>query len=141
MIIINGLPLPPSINQSYATNFKTRRRFKSKDLTNFEKLIANYWLERNLQLQENRKIIESWIKEKRDLSFTCIFYLDHKRIFTSDMRKKKMDVSNRIKAIEDSIVGWLWYDDCHHTKVMAIKTPTPNESESVTVKIEPFSWS
>ena len=78
------LPRPPSVNSMYATNWKTKQRFKSKKYG-------------------------AWIKEAQALLLTQMpvevfageVTID---IFVSKTNRKE-DISNRIKAVEDFLVS------------------------------------
>lgn len=78
------LPRPPSVNGMYATNWKTKQRFKSKKYG-------------------------EWIKESQAVLLTQmpveVFFgevtID---IFVSRTNRKE-DISNRIKAVEDFLVS------------------------------------
>ena len=74
--------LPPSVNACYATNWSTKRRFKSKEYRNFIELFAAY-------------VPKLHIKGEVHVEFN--FYFPDKRI---------RDSSNYIKALEDTLVHY-----------------------------------
>jgi Holliday junction resolvase RusA-like endonuclease len=92
------LPRPPSVNGMYATNFKTKRRFKSKKYS--EWLNAAHAL-----LNQHRERFEGHIE------------ID---IAIGKQDKRKEDISNRIKAVEDFLVSHqIIEDDSLITRVSA----------------------
>ena len=89
------IPTPPSINACYATNFKTKRRFKSKEYS--------FW---------TNKAIEALWKQKR-----IYFTEKRKYILTIEIGRPKdnrrRDVFNYEKAMTDFIVQQdIIQDDC-----------------------------
>jgi len=82
------LPLPPSINQCYATNFQTKRRFKSKV---YEEWIKNAHI--SLLTSSKYKILgNEWLQVK----YTFYMPLRTKK---GDIRK--VDAENYIKPTSD----------------------------------------
>ena len=52
------IPTPPSVNACYATNFKTKRRFKSKEYSFWtKKAIEALWKQKRIYFTEKRKYI------------------------------------------------------------------------------------
>lgn len=84
MLCIN-LPTPPSANSLYATNFKTKRRFKTKEYEAWIKL-AESWL-----LIQKRQWKGREVKGRAKI---------HIRV----PEALRGDVSNRTKAPEDMLV-------------------------------------
>jgi len=80
-----GLPLPPSANGLFATDFKTKRRFISKEYASWKKEAA-------------RVLIDAWERQgspKFDRHLQAIIYVG---------LNYRSDISGRIKAIEDALV-------------------------------------
>jgi Holliday junction resolvase RusA-like endonuclease len=93
------LPRPPSVNGMYATNFKTKRRFKSKKYS--EWLLAS----------------EAALMTQRLEGFLGPIQVD---IAVGKQDKRKEDISNRIKAVEDFLVSHkIIEDDSLITRVSA----------------------
>ncbi len=57
------------------------------------------------------------------LELKCVYYFEHKRLFTKKKTIKKMDVSNRMKASHDCLARILSIDDSWFFKVYAEKAP------------------
>ena len=91
------LPRPPSINSMYATNWKTKQRFKSKKYG-------------------------AWIKEAQSVLLAQMpveLFLGEVTIdiFVSRTNRKE-DISNRIKAVEDFLVSAkIIQDDSYVTSI------------------------
>ena len=95
-----NLPRPPSVNGLYASNWKTKRRFKSKKY-------AEWLVEAELAIQQQ--------KPEPIMGFV------HVEITVGKPTKRKEDISNRIKAVEDLLVSCgLIEDDSFIVCVMAM---------------------
>lgn len=81
------LPIPPSVNQCYATNFATKRRFKSKKYKEWEE-------EASIVLENDRYKVEpdKW------LSVGIRIYA---KILNKDGTIKSFDLDNRLKPLLD----------------------------------------
>jgi len=133
-LLLSGLPIPPSENAAYATNFRTKRRFRTNDLSRFQMLMLSY---RQANLQKCKlfeSTISEWIQANRELMITCVYYLHPTRVYTKDGRLKKKDVSNLNKAMHDSIGDILGFDDRHIKVMTSIREVHENESASVIIE-------
>ena len=132
MLEITYPMLPPSLNSSYATNFKTGKRFPSKELTfikkNFVKLakFEVYGQNTIYPLNEFCKEIEG-----KKLCLVIILNMRHDQLYTKKGTIKKFDCSNRIKAIEDCICKFLEIDDSVIFRVAVEKRLTTTEINTV----------
>lgn len=78
------LPMPPSVNQMFATDFKTKRRFSTADYRKWRARVKDH-------------ILDSWKAQgspsfDRHLQLTIHIGLNY-----------QSDISNRLKAIEDAL--------------------------------------
>lgn len=95
LVELDGLPI--SINKAYATNFKTRRRFKTKEYAEFEKKIkhADYFelfeITPKTKLEVNIYLIANW--------------------FTKSGKIRVIDAANYEKTLIDCISKHLGFDD------------------------------
>lgn len=112
-LVFNGIC--PSLNQCYATNFKTGRRFPSKALGEFKKEF------KKLSPPHSGEI--SAIQGKR-LCLIIEMWMKRERIYCKNGKIKKMDVSNRIKPLEDAISDLIGIDDSQFFRVVAVKKET-----------------
>ena len=82
------LPLPPSVNSAFATNFETKRRFKSKEYSD--------WMdEASLSLLPQKKYGikgDLWLK----VDYIYLF-----PIYTKSNKKRLVDVFNYEKCLSD----------------------------------------
>ena len=102
--MLKNLPLPPSINNLYAT-YKGHR-IKSVEGKVFDKKIQYYKLKHMLLLEE----ISLFLKDK------CIkvdrYFVFHKsRVFCKNGDIKKLDVTNYVKSLDDGLSLLLGIDD------------------------------
>jgi len=113
MYELKGIPMPPSMNNSYPTS-KWGKRFKSRELLDWESRF-------NLWSWENRNYIvtlKDWFSIRRPgfgISLDCTYYFTKSRIICLNGLPKKLDLDNRIKHLLDSIMklididdSWIW---------------------------------
>lgn len=113
-MILHGLPMPPSVNGIYVNNPKTRGRFKSAAGKAFDSEIEGYRLVHSHTLRQFRRGTLYRVR--------LTFFLPLEKLMTKDGAVKKLDVSNRIKPIEDAICKLLDIDDKDIVEVVAYKT-------------------
>lgn len=105
---------PPSVNSIYATDWRTKKRFPSGEYKLFKKKIAELL--------------------KNQLPPVGIFCLEiHLKgsFHTKKGKVKKLDLSNRIKALEDAMCEALEYDDSLHFQIKCFKVPATADSTLV----------
>ncbi len=117
-IILDMLPVPPSENQSYATDWKTGRRFPSQELKEYKLRCLRWSLQRSVEL---KKIIDALKWELADhrkaLRVDSYFFLQYETLFTKPTsakdrpRRKKVDIQNFGKALFDCLAAMLGVDD------------------------------
>ena len=100
MIINYILPVPPSSNMAYPTNFKTKKRYKSQDALDWEK--------EAFAVLSKQKRFKCSGNEKLKVVYT---------FFTSWMTKKgkikKKDIENYVKLLSDFLCKNIeGMDDC-----------------------------
>lgn len=109
-------PLP--LNQVYATDFRTKRRFKSKKYTQFESAVNN-------QLRKFKSDINKFNKyfDENNHCITVSYRFYYPILTKKDNRISKTsgDTSNLIKPIEDVLFKQLIADDSHVIDVSASK--------------------
>jgi len=114
MITLELFPLPPSENGLYPTIFigGRVRRVQSAALKSFLKEVeAWHW--------SNQRVIASAVSEFKmatqdimtDISVSIELRLKRERLITKKNTRKVFDVSNRIKAVHDSLSSLLSIDD------------------------------
>lgn len=89
------LPMPPSVNALYATNFKTGRRFKGKKYAEWQAVVQSYLVENNIKLPEIKGIVS--------IEYCLGKYPD----------KRRRDAANYEKALSDFLTAQnVIEDDC-----------------------------
>ena len=89
--IILDIPFPPSVNQIYPTNFKTKMRFRSKKYTAWQSEVFKLLRLRNVG-HIGGDVVAEYVFEKPD--------------------NRKRDVENYAKAVSDTLVkGGVITDD------------------------------
>lgn len=127
--LFSNLPMPPSVNTSYVT--VGNRRVKSASLVRFNLEMDNWSLSHFKELQNATKDLKG-----HKLEMSLIFYFPQIKILTKAGNPKRLDVSNRIKAIEDTFCRLIEIDDCHIFSVHACKKV--GTCEKVSLKISPI---
>lgn len=117
-IILDQLPMPPSENEAYPTDFQTGRRFTGKELTDFKHRLQLWSLRRAPMVN---KLIDELKWELADhrkcLRVDSYLFFQYSSLFTTPTtkterpRRKKMDPQNKMKALYDSVAKMLGIDD------------------------------
>lgn len=100
--------LPPSVNKLFSTVRDTKTGVIKRVLTK--------------QARKIRKLIYAMINSQLDDK--CLYELEieiHLNAFTKKGTVRKVDLTNRVKFLEDSICGALGIDDSHIFRVLLIK--------------------
>lgn len=124
MIVFEDFPTPPSDNHLYPTFMRAGRliRVPSKEYAQFRKSVESWGILNAQKLKWAQEAIRNFDK----LGIEFVFHFEPHRLFTLKGTVKKLDVSNRIKAAQDSISKLLGVDDsifftCTAHKVPALK--------------------
>jgi len=128
---LNNLPIPPTVNHMYRT-LPNYRRCKTKYLIDFEKDME-LWAMVNKQAIYDLK---SSLKEAKYLSLELTMTFTRDKLICHNGKVKVLDISNRIKAIEDAICGLIGLDDSLIFDVKACKRV--GKKVGVTAKITPI---
>jgi len=127
ILLKNLKPIP--LNQVYATDFRTKRRFKSKKYKQFESAV-------NKELRafrvEINKFNKAYNEEKHYITADYRFYFPLITKKEGRISKTSGDVSNLIKSLEDIVFKSLMADDSGVIQVIATKI----NSEDVRIEIE-----
>lgn len=126
---IEQIPMPPSVNSIYFT------RGKNRVLTTIGKTYKE-----DVKAYIIKEILQKPIPDLKNkpLGLSLHFYfktIENKSYAKTDNRFKRIDVSNRIKILEDAISETLGIDDCQFIFVFAKKETSQNNLEYVTVEI------
>lgn len=129
-VLIDCLPMPPSLNQ--AKTIASGRRFliKSNVLRDFETICsASLASFRVSELQQIKKRLQKY----KFLTLEITFNFSHEKLFTKKNTVKKLDVTNRVKYVEDIVSKFLEIDDSKYFDVILKKRVTLEESVSVKI--------
>lgn len=136
----DDLEMPPSSNNQYILVRRGGKTFHvpSAKLKAYQNTMNSYPY-RMKSFPSDQKRISEWIQLGYKLEVNALFLFHRKSLFTVDGRVKKMDVSNRLKALHDSLAKLIGVDDSTFFRVSAEKSEIDAEKpESVIVKIKPF---
>lgn len=121
--LFTQLPMPPSSNNQY---YLARRGPKvyhiaSDELKGFKASMAAYPLMRSVIFELNKNLVRNWVEQGYTLEIRSIFFFHENRLFTKKNTTKRLDCSNRIKALHDQLCNIIGIDDSLFFKVYAEK--------------------
>lgn len=136
-VTLYGAPLPPSSNNQYASFVRGGRlvHVPSKDLVAYKRTFAGW-------ARLNRPGIQCAIELLGDggVEVEAFFAFERTRLYTKKDAFKKLDVSNRLKALHDGLSEALGIDDCRFFSVTAEKYFVEDATqEQVIVRLSPFA--
>lgn len=138
MICLSGLPLPPSSNNQYKTVLMRGKMLRVPS-ADYKKFKADF----GAWLYENKRAVEA-AREKiaplADAGLKCSVFLGFAacRLVSQKGKFKRLDVSNRMKALHDIVADALGIDDSCFVSVTAEKFYVEaHEKESSVIKFEP----
>ena len=117
------LPLPPSVNNCFATNFKTKRRFKSKAYTK--------WIKASLKAVQGQTL-PYWPNGSLKIEIGIAKPLNKDGTET----KRKMDLDNRVKPIFDFMTQVQVWGDDSQVEHLTVYWDRSKTFEGVQVKIK-----
>jgi len=132
-MIFKNVPLPPSSNNQYRS-FMSGGRIRhvaSQELVAFKKSMEYYWLEHSKELIFARDTFSGY-----PINVSIEFRFLKSRLITKKGSFKRLDVSNRLKAVHDCFASALLIDDSCFVKVSAEKQSVEKEEcEGATVTL------
>lgn len=137
-IYLVGIPVPPSVNAQYATIIRHGRpiRIPSKTAKDYERAFAVWELQNRALISKARGVIRGW---GQALEVSMILALRRDRLVTKDGRLKRLDISNRAKAIHDLIATSLGVDDCCFISTPMEKVIADICDEQLVIIVKPMS--
>lgn len=130
IIVFQGIPIPPSENALYR-NVPGVGRVKTSEYRQYEKRFLDWAREHFLEISKAKEIGAETL-----VDVDCSFFIDQKRLISQKGRPKKIDTSNRLKALHDCLARILELDDSYFWGASAVKYPVANEhDEQVVVRI------
>lgn len=135
MILLKGIPLPPTTNLQYSTFVKNGRimRVKAKDSVAYQK---EFYAWASLKADDINKA-KSLLNETMELKIRANFFFSKDRLYTKKGKIKRLDVSNRVKLLHDCLADVLEIDDSQFFLCIETKVPVYNDAcEQVIVSID-----
>jgi Holliday junction resolvase RusA-like endonuclease len=139
-ILFTKVPMSPSSNNQYTLVRRGGRTFHvpSLELKTYQKNMIKYPLTCPELFMVGKQKIKDWLAHGLPLEIRAIFFFKREKIFTKAGKAKKLDVSNRIKALHDCLCELLEMDDSMFFRVYVEKAEChPNLEEMVCVEILP----
>lgn len=133
--VIDGFPLPPSVNGLYA--WVQGRMVKSKEYRDYEKKVHS-WLVDN---QEQIKSVRQFIKNLglQVIHIDSVFHITKHEIICLNGKPKRNDTANRLKALHDVLASFiLGIDDSYFWSCAADKIAVDGKSSAcvnITLKL------
>lgn len=136
-IFLSGIPIPPTSNHQYSTIVRGGKaiRFPSKETKAYATLFNAWALRNKIQINNAVSKLEAW---RSPLEIRCYIIFKKQRLITKDLFMKKLDISNRTKALHDLLSKALQIDDCHFVSNINEKIISDNDDEQVVVVIQPL---
>jgi Holliday junction resolvase RusA-like endonuclease len=109
VIVFESIPIPPSSNHQYVSFVRHGRviHVKSPELVKWRKEF-DAWVILNIN---GVRAARSFVNGKL-LNVHVDIYWPYEKLFTKQGKPKKLDVSNRLKALHDALADALEIDDC-----------------------------
>jgi len=149
-ITFDLFPFPPSVNECYVNNPRTRGRFPSQKLKAYKIAVSVYFSRVNLSTNNQELLtryghIQSLVG--KELELECDFVMPYTRLYTSSGERKglpkKLDLDNFQKALFDNFFEAIGIDDSMIFKITARKFAMPKgnvgQEAYVTIKIRPYT--
>jgi hypothetical protein len=97
------------------------RLIKSNESRLYDRSINFYILKRQSQVFEERRLIETWIKEGSLVQIELNFNWQKEKLFSKKNEPKRLDLDGRIKEAIDAVSDILNFDDKFLFKITANK--------------------
>ncbi len=102
------MPMPPSENALYR-NVPRVGRVKTAEYKRFERTIRDWHLANMRWIVAHTKLLN--LSDSSRLHVESVFHFPKERLFCKDGRVKRLDTSNRVKALHDTIAKVFAFDD------------------------------
>lgn len=126
-------PMPITINRAYAWSKKSNKRVTSSIYKMYKVECSKHFMANRGELKRAFYEIRNKINRGEKLILKCTFYF--KSCFNNDGSVKILDVSNRIKVLEDMISKYGEFDDKHFFGINVVKENSPNGEDAVMVEV------
>lgn len=140
-VYMEGLPISPSTNGLHKTVFQRGRTFraKSQEYVDYTNVMKQHYLMNASIYIAALHLVSQWKKDGYTrFQLNATFYFEESRILCKDGSPKRLDLSNRIKSLEDVLFKLLNLDDKHIFKLFLEKEVVrKGKQESVTIELFP----
>lgn len=141
LVIFSGVPIPPSVNKQYKTIIRRNRfnrlistKASSKDLVSYRSVFQQWALINARKIQNIKNEISKW---KSFIECELYFAFNKDKLFTKQGKAKKIDTSNRDKALLDLLSTELGFDDSHFNVIRSEKIISKDPIEQVYILLRP----
>jgi Holliday junction resolvase RusA-like endonuclease len=117
---LKGIPMSITVNQAYST-LPNGKRVRSSKYNAYIKEFEGYIYTRKQEINRLKVNLDGHNKLIAELSFE----FEKERLYQPNGTPKKMDLSNRVKVVEDLIFKYLEIDDSLVFKLIAEKKEGP----------------
>lgn len=140
--ILTRLPMPPSSNHQYWNQVlpggKHAKLTPTKELKEFVNAMDLYHKQNLVWVYKARQKIRQWIVGQNMLSVTVRANFHGLDLWTQKGTPKKMDASNRVKAMHDCLAEILQVDDSWFWHVVIEKVETTKSEPWCIVEVSPW---
>ena len=121
--LFSQLPMPPSSNNQYYLAKRGNKVYHipSDELKLYKHNMEGYPLLRSVIFELNKNLVRNWVEQGYYLEIRSIFFFHHSKLFTKKNTAKRLDCSNRIKALHDQLCKAIGIDDSLFFRVYAEK--------------------
>lgn len=137
IVVFQSFPLPPSVNQLYATG-RHGKRYPTKALRDFKQSVIGWATIYRQDLKQARQYFHEIIYSDCSmmLHVDVLIHFRYSTFFTQDGKRKKIDAANRTKALYDSLGDILGIDDLYFSPGGAEPVIIPDtEIECTTIRM------
>lgn len=137
MVQLTGFPMPPPQSKAIANLPAGRGRFKTSFYRQFERDAAMWALAHATPLRQARAMIIQGCRGRVVLRVSYVLHFPHADVWTQRGEAKKMDATNRLKCLDDTLASLLGCDDRLFFDVSVAKRSSPaTRHPHVDVRIE-----
>lgn len=140
--VLTTLPMPPSSNHQYWNRVlpggKVAQLTPTPELKAFVKAMEEYRLKNLVWVFKAKQLIRGWLLKGWMLNVVVRANFHGADLWTQKGTPKRMDASNRVKAMHDCLAEMLQIDDSWFWSVSIEKVETTKAEPWCIVEIMPF---
>lgn len=137
-ILFMGVPLPPSSNKQYSTFLRNGKiqRVTSPAAALYQHDFKAWAFRHRADILAATQTILQW---QSTIEIRAYVIFKKSRLLTKDSRIKKLDISNRLKALHDLLADAFNIDDSHFSTNFNEKLVSISDQEQVVIVLTPRS--